>query len=114
MKLITLAQTSRFPSIGDPQMRSAWTGGRRTRKSSPFPKFASALRCASIDILHPEPPSIVQKTLFLPPLTSIMEPFYRPDKGVIKALMRAGALEVYQCEGELRFKLTDAATDLDR
>lgn len=36
----------------------------------------------------------------------------RPDKGVIKALERAGALEPCQCEGELCFRLTDAGTNL--
>ncbi|MBU2963664.1 hypothetical protein KO516_23110 [Citreicella sp. C3M06] len=37
---------------------------------------------------------------------------YRPDKWVIKALVRAGALEACHCEGELCFRLTNAGTYL--
>lgn len=37
---------------------------------------------------------------------------YRPDKGLIKALIRASALEACHCEGELCFRLADSGTYL--
>jgi len=37
---------------------------------------------------------------------------YRPDKGLVKALLRAHVLEACRCEGELCFRLNDRGTCL--